>query len=204
MISRRFFLTVLAALPAPALVRAQASGPIGPIQTLNQALLQAMQAGKRTPFPQRYNMLAPVIDQVLDLAAILQTSVGLAWSQLPPAQQSSLSQVFRTYTICSYAANFDSYDGQRFTVSPDTRSVGTEQVVTTQIIGRSSTNRIDYVMRSAGGGWRAVDVLLDGSISRVAVQRSDFRRLLSGGSADPLIRSLQSKVQQLSGGTVTS
>jgi phospholipid transport system substrate-binding protein len=204
MTSRRFFLTVLAALPVPALVRAQASGPIAPIQTLNQALLQAMQAGPRSPFPQRYNMLAPVIDQVFDLMTILQTSVGLAWNQLPPEQQASLSQVFRAFTICSYAANFDSYEGQRFTVLPDTRSVGNEQVVTTQIIGRGGTNRIDYVMRPSGDGWKAVDVLLDGSISRVAVQRSDFRRLLSGGNAEPLIRSLQSKVHQLSGGTVTS
>jgi phospholipid transport system substrate-binding protein len=204
MTSRRFFLTVLAALPVPALVRAQSSGPIAPIQTLNQALLQAMQAGHRTPFPQRYNMLAPVIDQVFDLMTILQTSVGLAWNQLPPEQQASLSQVFRTFTICSYAANFDSYNGQRFVVLPDTRSVGNEQVVTTQLIGPGGTNRIDYVMRPSGDAWKAVDVLLDGSISRVAVQRSDFRRLLSGGNAEPLIRSLQSKVHQLSGGTVTS
>ncbi len=33
------------------------------------------------------------------------------------------------------------------------------------------------------GGWRIVDVLLDGSISRVAVQRSDFRSLLGNGGA---------------------
>ena len=37
---------------------------------------------------------------------------------------------------------------------------------------------LDYVMRQGEKGRRAVDVLLDGSISRVAVQRSDFRSLL--------------------------
>jgi phospholipid transport system substrate-binding protein len=203
MTTRRLFLTTLAALPLPLLVRAQGAGPIGPIQTLNQALLQAMQAGKRTPFPERFNLLSPVIDQVFDLLAILQTSIGLSWSQLPPAEQAQLTQVFRTYTICSYAANFDSYSGQHFEVAPGTRSVGSEQVVTTRIIGPGGTNRIDYVMRPEGA-WRVVDVLLDGSISRVAVQRSDFRSLLRSGSAAPLVRSLQSKVQQLSGGTVTS
>jgi phospholipid transport system substrate-binding protein len=203
MTTRRLFLTTMAALPLPVVVRAQGSGPTAPIQTLNQALLQAMQAGKRTPFPQRYNLLAPVIDQVFDLPVILQTSVGLSWSQLPANQQSQLTQVFRTYTICSYAANFDSYSGQRFEISPTTRSVGGEQVVTTHIIGSADTNRIDYLMRSEGA-WKVVDVLLDGSISRVAVQRSDFRSLLRSGNVEPLVRSLQSKVQQLSGGTVTS
>ena len=55
-------------------------------------------------------------------------------------------------------------------------------------------------MRQTPGGWRAVDVLLNGSISRVAVQRSDFRSLLDQGSASRLIANLQGKVAELSGG----
>ena len=49
----------------------------------------------------------------------------------------------------------------------------------------------------------AVDVLADGSISRVAVQRSDFRRLLSSGGATALIESLNRKISDLSGGALT-
>ncbi len=44
-----------------------------------------------------------------------------------------------------------------------------------------------------------MDVLLDGSISRVAVQRSDFRSLLEGGPS-ALVDSLRRKVADLSGG----
>jgi phospholipid transport system substrate-binding protein len=55
-------------------------------------------------------------------------------------------------------------------------------------------------MRNTGGGWRVVDVLADGSISRIAVQRSDFRRLLSHGGAPALVASLTSKSQDLSDG----
>jgi phospholipid transport system substrate-binding protein len=64
--------------------------------------------------------------------------------------------------------------------------------------------RMDYVVRSGAMGWRIVDVLLNGSISRVAVQRSDFRALLSSGGATPLINSLRQKVIDLSGGTIRS
>jgi phospholipid transport system substrate-binding protein len=56
-------------------------------------------------------------------------------------------------------------------------------------------------MRQGPGGWQAVDVLETGTISQVAVQRSDFRSLLEGG-ADKLIASLKAKVDKLSGGTV--
>ena len=58
-----------------------------PIRTLCDALLRIMHAGSGTPFPQRFAMLAPVIDQVFDLPAILQVSVGPTWSSLPPDQQ---------------------------------------------------------------------------------------------------------------------
>jgi len=62
--------------------------------------------------------------------------------------------------------------------------------------------RLDYVMRRGPQGWRAVDVLLDGSISRVAVQRSDFRSLITQGDAGALIASLNKKIADLSGGTL--
>jgi phospholipid transport system substrate-binding protein len=64
--------------------------------------------------------------------------------------------------------------------------------------------RLDYVMRDDGGTWRAVDVLLNGSISRVAVQRSDFRKILSSGDPDALISSLRRKIADLSDGALSS
>ena len=65
--------------------------------------------------------------------------------------------------------------------------------------------RLDYVMRDENGKWRAVDVLLDGSISRVAVQRSDFRKILAErrrGCAE--IASLRRKISDLSDGALSS
>jgi phospholipid transport system substrate-binding protein len=57
-------------------------------------------------------------------------------------------------------------------------------------------------MHRSDGGWRATDVLADGSISRVAVQRSDFRTLLSRGGGSALLASLQKKVADLSDGAL--
>jgi phospholipid transport system substrate-binding protein len=49
-------------------------------------------------------------------------------------------------------------------------------------------------------GWKAVDVLEDGTISQVAVQRSDFRQILQSGGAPALVVSLQQKTRELSSG----
>ena len=194
------------ALAAPALpARAADAEAAAPINTLNQALLASMRAGSGTGFQQRYNSLLPVVDQTFDLPAILATAVGPRGGSIPAEQQSRLLAVFRAFTAASYAANFDSYSGERLEVLPDSRQVGQDQVVATRIAPASgAAHRIDYVMRRAPQGWRVVDVLLDGSISQTAVQRSDFRSLLASGGADALIASLQRKVAELSGGAVRS
>lgn len=172
------------------------------IQNLCNGLIQVMRLGATTPFSRRLAVLAPAIDAAFDLDRILQVSVGLGWSAMPPAQKAALQTAFRTYTIASYVNSFDSYTGQRFTVSPTTRSLSSgDQVVATQLISPSGdSHRLDYVMNRGPRGWKAVDVLEDGTISQVAVQRSDFRRTLQQGGAPALLASLQRKTRQLAGG----
>jgi phospholipid transport system substrate-binding protein len=176
--------------------------PAAPVEQMNNALLAVMKAGGRTPFSERYRMLAPVVEKVFDLQAVLERSVGLSWGTLPDAQKTVLANAFRRYTISSYLANFDSFNGQSFQVSPTVRAVGDGEVVVDSRLMRVNDDpvAIDYVMRRGPDGWRAVDVLTNGAISRVAVQRSDFRHLLSDGGVPALTASLESKVATLSGG----
>jgi phospholipid transport system substrate-binding protein len=180
--------------------------PIDPATTIAQfdaALVSVMKAGRAAPFIQRFNLLAPAVDRTFDLSAILRTSVGFAWAEIPAPIRAQLLAVFRQFTIASYVANFDSYDGQQIRVLPNSRSVGAERVVATEIVPRTGKpTRLDYVMRDLGSGWRVVDVLLDGTISRVAVQRSDFSALVASRGGGGLIQSLRQKVGQLSGGAL--
>ena len=169
-----------------------------PIEALDQALEHVMQDGKKTPFAQRYSTLAPVVQQTFDLDTILETSVGPKWQTFSPTDQQDIRAEFLKFTVASYLSNFTSYNGERFEILPETRAIGTEQVVSTRIIPTSGDSaRIDYVMKQGPAGWRAVDVLLDGSISRIAVQRSDFRSVVEGGPA-ALVESLRRKVSDLS------
>ena len=185
---------------------AQAADPdaAAPITALDAGLVAAMKAGKAAPFQQRYAALLPVVDKAFDLDTILHAVVGPRWAGLPAPQQAQLLDVFRKYTVATYVSNFDNYGGERLETLPDSRSIGADQVVATQIVPSSGTpTRIDYVMRRGTQGWRAVDIYLNGTISQVAVQRSDFRSLISTGDAGPLVASLQHKVADLSHGTVS-
>jgi len=203
-LSRRGLLALAAGSALCAVGPALDIGAIqAPIVALDSALMTVMKLGKGTPFPQRADMLAPVLRAALDLPTILRVSVGPGWADLPQPQQVSLLAAFESFTIVSYAANFDTYSGERFDVLPDLRSAGSDQIVQTLLVPTSGASiPLDYVMRQEGGLWKAVDVLLDGAISRVAVQRSDFRSLLRPGDASALTESLQRKVKDLSAGTM--
>lgn len=183
------------------LAMAQNAGPTAPIAALDDALLRVMRAGRSTPFAQRAATLAPVIERTFALEAILRASVGSRYASFSAGDRTALLAAFTNYTVASYVANFDSYSGERFTIAPQTRAVGSEQVVQTQIVPtHGQPTRLDYVMRQQPSGWQVVDVLVDGSISRVAVQRSDFRGLLSGGGARRLIDSLNAQATRLANG----
>ncbi|MBV9735655.1 MAG: ABC transporter substrate-binding protein [Acidisphaera sp.] len=198
----RLGLAGLAAPPVLALAQ-DAAAEQAPIRKLDDAILDVMKAGRQRPFRERYKSLEPALTQAIDIAAVLQGAVGLAWSSIPPAQQGALTAEFQRFTVATYVANFDSFSGERFELDKQLRAVGAEQVVQTRLVRPSGeTTRIDYVMRQSDGAWRAVDVLLDGSISRVAVLRSDFRSLLASGDGAALLDSLRRKVSDLSAGTL--
>src|SRR6516162_9106748 len=142
---------------------AVASEVTTPVEQLHAGLMAIMQAGKTAPFRQ---------------------VIGPRLAVLPPDQRAAVGDAFRRYTIASYVANFDTYSGQRFEVAPVVRAAGSDRVVKTQVAAASGQGYVlDYVMRQESGGWKVVDVLVDGAISRVAAQRSEMRSMLadSGG-----------------------
>lgn len=199
---RRRSLTIAAALVVfaglSATKRAQALAPQEVIARLNDSLLSIMKLGKSASFAQRAAAIRPEIELAFDLERILAASVGPRWASFSSTDRASLLAVFLQYTVASYVGNFDSFSGERFEILPNERRVGDDRVVATRLVPASGDpTRIDYVLSGSGTSWKIVDVLLDGSISRVAVQRSDFRSLLASGGVINLAAALREKAARL-------
>jgi phospholipid transport system substrate-binding protein len=205
MTRRTLIAIAAAAFAAPLAARADDDPAVirAPIAAFYAALEAQMQAGRTTPFRQRFHALAPIVERAFDLDTILRVSVGLRWSGLDAEARTALSRAFRRFTVASYVANFDKYEDEKFDIVPTLRAAGESRIVETHIIAANGdTIRMDYQMQNGPDGWRATDILLDGTISRVAVQRSDFRGLLAAGNASALLASLEQKIADLSGGTL--
>src|SRR5689334_6941556 len=139
-VSRRFLLgTVLPGAVAAPLLSASADAQdstdvAAPVERLDAALLAIMKSGERVSFQRRFEVLVPIVEQTFDLPAVLQLSVGPRWASLSVDDQRRLISAFRRYTVANYVANFDSFSGQRFVISPNIRSlVNGDRIVQTTI-----------------------------------------------------------------------
>jgi phospholipid transport system substrate-binding protein len=190
--------SVLAPVPSQATTPEDA-----PIAALDNAIIATMKASAAdASYQSRYHALKPILDSTYNFPVVLENSVGFLWPTLPSAQQDELRSVFGQYTAANYIENFKSYAGQKIEILPGERSVGDMTIVETQLVPAdgSAPTRIDYVMKQGASGWQITDVLLNGTISKVAVQSSDFSSLVTNGDASNLIAALQNKVRVLSRG----
>lgn len=187
-----------AGVAAPAAVRG--SGPVAPVSLLCDRLTQIERSGGS--FAQRTRILAPAIEAAFNLPVVLQNSLGLRFRTLPDAQRRELLDQFRQFTVARYVSNFAPGGADRFQVNPAATAspVAGDQIVHTRIVAGGAGTDVDYVMRQGPAGWQVVDVLLNGNISQVAVQRADFGSSLSSGDATSLIDSLRKKTQAFSQG----
>jgi len=175
-----------------------------PVASLDSALIATMKAGSASAsFSQREARLAPIVDQSFDLAVITQNSVGFLWNTLPAAQQQQLTALMEQFTVASYVSQFNGFNGEQINLLPTEKTLGAKRIVQTQIVPSdgSSPTEIDYVVEQGSAGWQISDVLLNGTISQVAIHSSDFSALVTSGDASQLIAALKSKIAALANGS---
>ena len=174
--------------------------PQGNVRGFYDALLTTMRNGPTLGQSGRYARLAPVVDRVFDVPSMTRLAIGPSWATLSPAQQQQLVEAFRHYVAATYADRFDSYSGQQLQVTGE-RPYNGDVVVQTKIVkSDGDTTTLDYLMRQNQGSWQVSDVYLDGTISQVAIQRSEFYSILRRDGVDGLVMALNRKVDLLGRG----
>ena len=187
-------------LAAPVAVHAQASDPAVPtVEALNDGLIAAMKQGRAGGAQGRLGRIDPAIERAFDVGAMTRTAVGPAWTGFSGPDQAALTKAFGRFIAATYAKNFDSYDGERFTIDPKVDTRGVDKLVKSQLVSKSGspTNFIYRMRQSGGGAWKIVDVFYNGAISQVAAQRSQFAATIGQGGAPALTKSLDDKTAQL-------
>lgn len=177
---------------------AQTEAPRAVVQRLNDALLDAMKNAGQLGFQGRYDKLAPVLEQTFTFSEMARIAVGQHWSQLSPSQQAELVAHFTRMSITTFAVRFDNYSGERFEVLGEEDAPQGRVVVLSRIVKASGEPvPLNYVFTQTSGGWRAVDIYLQGTISELAIYRSEFVSVLNREGYSGLIRRIEEKIARL-------
>jgi phospholipid transport system substrate-binding protein len=182
---RKLLAALAAAAMAPgAIVRAQTADPgAQTIDSFDDALLGVMKQGKSLGVQGRYQRLEPAVQAAFDLSTMTRFAVGPTWAMFAPPDQTSLVRAFGRLTTANYAKNFDSYDGEKFTVDARIDTRGPDKLVRSHILSpKDKPVDLTYRMRQAGDGrWKIIDVYYNGSVSELAARRSDFAASVAKG-----------------------
>ena len=191
---RLFVLVVLLAGPA----FAEDASPKAPVEALNQKLLDVMRRSNELGFDGRARELRPVVESSFDMPFEARAALGADWTKLTPQQQDRLTQAFTAYSVAQYASSFSGYSGEQFEIGDVVKRPNGDVVVKSKIVPRTGTpTELDYLERQAGGQWKIIDVYLDGSVSQLAIRRSELSAVYKRNGVDGLIQALEQKAQQI-------
>jgi phospholipid transport system substrate-binding protein len=183
---------------------ALAVNPQDNVRGFYDTLLTRMRNGPTLGQSGRYARLAPVVDRIFDVSAMTRLAIGPTWETLSPARQQQLINAFRHYVAATYADRFDSYSGQQLQVTGE-QPYNADVIVQTRIVkSDGETTTLNYLMRQNQGSWQISDVYLDGTISQLAIQRSEFHSILRREGVDGLVMALNRKVDLLGKGEAKS
>ncbi|MGE5505229.1 MAG: ABC transporter substrate-binding protein [Actinomycetota bacterium] len=186
-------LVLLVAGPA----RAQ-QAPEAVVEGFCNTLLAAMKGGSAMGFAGRQQLLAPVIQRDFAIPEMTRLAIGPFAARLPADQVARIADAFARWTVATYASQFNTWGGESFEVGTPHPSTGDAVQVPTRIIfPTGEPTRLDYVLRPLGGRWQVVDILAEGTISQLAVRRSEFVGALRSGGPDGLVNALGRKTRDL-------
>ncbi|MCP5373219.1 MAG: ABC transporter substrate-binding protein [Hyphomicrobiales bacterium] len=212
-LSRRALLAGAAALclasaRLAAAAPADARAPEAVVGDFHADLLAVMKAARELSVKDRYGRLEPALARTFNAAAMTQIVSGRYWRDADAAAQARAAAAFHRFSTATYAVQFDGFSGQAFETLANRPGPQDTALVVTRIAKDGATEAdLTYVLKrageAAGGGtppWRVIDVLLDNSISQLAVRRSEYRQTLKKGGLDALATELNAAADRLLAG----
>lgn len=199
--TRRIVIALAAACLLPRPVRAEVGqGELDAAAALIRRLAeQAFGVLRRQDvgLEQREAVFRSLLREGFDMDFIGRFVLGKHWRAMSPEQRAEYLEVFTEYVLQTYSRRFGGYAGQTFAVV-GARPAGQQDVIVQTRIDQPSGPPIfaDWRVRVAPGGYRIVDVMVEG-VSMAVTQRSEFGAVVQRDGVAGLIEALRARTQML-------
>lgn len=178
--------------------QAQEAGPEAVIRTFCDRLLESMKGGAKLGFKGRADKMRPAVADAYDMAVMTRSTLGSAASKLSAEETAQLSDAYSKFSVATYAAQFNEWNGERFDIGETRPSAGGTLIVSSKLVPKGAEpTQIDYVMRQDQGHWKIIDVLFEGTVSQVAVRRSEFSSIYRAKGLSGLLETLEKQTATL-------
>jgi phospholipid transport system substrate-binding protein len=132
-----------------------------------------------------------------DFDTISRLVLARNWKELSPEQRDQFIVEFKRHLTSSYWRTLDDYRDEDVKLTGSRSAPNGDVTVRSRILGtdRAAPILIDYRMRTHGGDWRVIDVIIE-SVSLVQNFRSQTQEIISDVGVDQLIQRLHEKNEQ--------
>jgi phospholipid transport system substrate-binding protein len=177
---------------------AEGAAPAQVVDRLHAALLGVLKDSATLTYDERFARLVPVLRETYDLDFMAEKAVGRRWSTLSDADRQRWSALFARFTTANYAGRFVGYTGQKFETLGEEPAAADTTIVRTRLVNPSDKDvELNYRLRQTPAGWRIIDVYLDGTVSELALRRTEYATVLKRDGFDKLVALLDGKIADL-------
>jgi phospholipid transport system substrate-binding protein len=178
------------------------------IAAYQAALLDVMQRADALGIQGRAEALDGPVRATFDFDRMARAAAGKAWRSATEAQRATMVDAFAAYSVAVHADRFDGYGGERFVIDGTAPGPAGAVLVHTHIARPDADPvALSYVVapgagEDAGedaGGAAVMDVLLKGSISEVALRRSEWADIGRREGLPGLVRALSAQTDRMLG-----
>jgi phospholipid transport system substrate-binding protein len=182
-------------------VRAELSAPATVVHDLNATLLDVMKNAETLGYAGRRDKIAPAVDRAFDVPFMAEKVIGGHWAKISEADRTRWVALFREFLAANYAGRFNRYSGQSFEDLDEEPSAFEPVMVRTRLVNPGDeTVGLNNRMHEIEPGWRIVDVVLKGTVSELALRRSDYTAVIDRSGFEALATYLREKISALEAG----
>jgi phospholipid transport system substrate-binding protein len=157
-----------------------------------------MKHAKELGFQGRIDALEPLMASCFDLDFMASKTVGRSWRRLSDEDKLRWAAIFTRFTTANYAGRFTGYTGEEFvTLGVEDAPRDTRVVMTKIIIPKEDDVELNYRLVERNGAWKVIDVYLNGTVSELALRKSEYSAALKRNGFEQLVASVETKIEDL-------
>lgn len=200
-VAAMLLVTALCAVPPAS---ADEPGATAVIDELDATLLSVMKDAKTLGYQGRYDRLAPVLANTFDFDFMGRFVLGPGWQELSPEDQKRWITAFTNVTTATYAGRFTGWGGETFkTLGQEVAPQDTVFVKTMLDRPKDDDVELTYRLRKTAAGWRVVDIYQKGTVSELALRRSEYSTVLKRDGFAKLLATMDAKAADYASGVLT-